>query len=75
MLSWSSVIVRGRGLRRPVGVFGFGVALLLIVALFAVPATMATHVLLGGIVLQAIWYVALALLLFNRGSWPYQVQK
>jgi hypothetical protein len=75
MLSWSSVIVRGRGLRRSVGVFGFGAALLLIVALFAVPATMATHVLLGGIVLQAIWYVALAVLLFSRAAWPYHVQK
>jgi hypothetical protein len=70
MLSWSSVIVRGRGLRRAVGAFGLAAALSLMVALLAVPAEMAAHVLLGGIALQAIWYFVLAALLFSRGSWP-----
>jgi len=70
MLSWSSVIVKGRGLPRAVGVFGLAAAPGLIVLLFAVPAATAAHVLLGGIVLQAVWYFALVALLFSRGSWP-----
>lgn len=70
MLSWSAVIVKGRGLRRAVGLFGLATALLLIVALLATPAMMAAHVLLSSIVFQAIWYFALAALLFSRGSWP-----
>ena len=70
MFSWSSIIVRRGGLPRAVGAFGLAVALFLIVAIVAAPATMATHVLLGGIVLQALWYFALASLLFRRVSWP-----
>jgi hypothetical protein len=70
MLSWSLLIANGRGLRRAVGAFGLAVALSLIVAIFAVPAAMAVHVLLGGIVLQSIWYLAIAALLCNRSSWP-----
>jgi hypothetical protein len=70
MLSWSAVIVKGRGLRRAVGLFGLATALLLIVALLATPANMAMHVFLGGIVFQAIWYLMLAALLCSRGSWP-----
>jgi hypothetical protein len=31
---------------------------------------MAAHVILGGVALQAIWYLAIAALLFNRASWP-----
>jgi hypothetical protein len=68
MLSWSSVIARGRGLRRAVGAFGVVVAIVLIVAIFAVPLAMASHVVLGGIVLQSLWYLAIAALLFK--SWP-----
>jgi hypothetical protein len=70
MLSWSSVIVKRPGLWRAVGAFGLVAAISLIVAIFAVPAVMAAHVVLGGIVLQSIWYLAIAVLLFNRGSWP-----
>jgi hypothetical protein len=66
MFSWSSVIVRGRGLQRVVGAFGLAAALSLIVSLLTAPATMAAHVLLGGIALQAIWYFVLAALLFSR---------
>jgi hypothetical protein len=68
MFSWSSVIVRRRGLPRAVGAFGLAVAVSLIVALVAVPATMATHVLLGGIVLQGIWYFGLAAVLSRRSA-------
>jgi hypothetical protein len=38
----------------------------LIAVLLAAPATMATHVLLGGILLQATWYLALAALLAEK---------
>jgi hypothetical protein len=68
MFAWSSAIVRSRGLPRSVGVFGLAAAVALIVAIFAAPAAMATHVLLGGILLQATWYLALAALLFNSFS-------
>jgi hypothetical protein len=70
MLSWSSVIVKGPGLARAVGLLGSVVAIILIVAIFAIPAAMAAHVILGGVALQAIWYLAIAALLFNRASWP-----
>jgi hypothetical protein len=66
MFSWSSVIVRRQGLRRAVGMLGLIAAPALIIALIAASATTATHVLLGGIVLQAIWYASLAALLFRR---------
>jgi hypothetical protein len=66
ILAWSSIIARGSGLPRAVGVFGLVAAVLLIVVLLAAPVTMATHVLLGGILLQATWYLALAALLFNK---------
>jgi hypothetical protein len=63
IFAWSSVIARGRGLQRAVGVFGLVAAVALIVALLAAPLKVATHVLLGGILLQALWYLALAVLL------------
>ena len=69
MLSWSSVIVKGPGSRRAVGALGVAAAFSLIVAIFAVPAVMAAHVVLGAVVLQSIWYLAIAALLF-KGSWP-----
>jgi hypothetical protein len=69
MLSWSSAIVKGPGLQRAVGLFGLAVAISLIVAIFATSAVKAAHVILGGIALQSIWYLAIAALLFNRGSW------
>ena len=70
ILSWSSVIVKGAGLRRTVGTFGLATAILLIVAIIAAPAQMAAHVMLGSLVLQSIWYLAIAALLFDRHSWP-----
>lgn len=69
MLAWSMAIVQGRGLRRAVGAFGLAAGFLPIVALPAVPSTLMAHVLLAGIALQAIWYLALAALLFSRASW------
>jgi hypothetical protein len=70
MLSWSWAIVKRPGLSRAVGLLGSAVAIILIVAIFAIPAAMAAHVILGGVALQAIWYLAIAALLFNRASWP-----
>jgi len=68
MLSWSSVIVKGPRLARAVGLAGLVVATFLVVAIFAVPSVMAAHVILAGVTLQAIWYLAIAALLFK--SWP-----
>ena len=45
------------------GVFGSVSAILLIAALLAAPAVLTTHVLLIGIAVQVIWYLALAVLL------------
>jgi hypothetical protein len=70
MLSWSWAILKGPGLARAVGLLGSVVAILVIVAIFATPTAMAAHVILGGVALQAIWYLAIAALLFNRASWP-----
>ena len=69
MLGLSSVIVTGAGLRRIVGMFGVAAAIAIIGATLAVPALMAGHVMLGCILLLAIWYFALALVLFNGRSW------
>jgi hypothetical protein len=68
MLSWSSVIVKGPGLARAVGLVGLVAPFFLVVAIFAVPSVMAAHVILAGVALQAIWYLAIAALLFK--SWP-----
>jgi hypothetical protein len=70
VLSWSLVMVKGAGLRRIVGAFGLATAILLIGAIAAGPAGMAAHVMLGGLVLQSIWYLAIAVLLLGRRSWP-----
>jgi hypothetical protein len=70
LFAWSSIIVRGGGLCRSVGVFGLAAALILIVGLFLAPARIGEHVLLGGIVLQTAWYIALAGLLAHRESFP-----
>ncbi len=66
MLAFSAVIVRGGGWRRAVGVFGVGAALFLGTALLAVPPRGETHVLLGGIVLQSLWYLGLAGLFWEK---------
>ena len=70
MLSWSWAIVKRPGFARAVGFLGSVVAIMLIVAIFTIPAAMAPHVILGGIALQSVWYLAIAALLFNRRSWP-----
>jgi hypothetical protein len=70
MLSWSWAIVKAPGLARAVGLLGSLVAIFLIVAIFATPTAMAAHVILGGVAVQAIWYLAIAAVLFNRASWP-----
>jgi hypothetical protein len=70
MLSWSWAIVKRPGLSRAVGLLGSVVAVILIVAIFAIPTAMAAHVILAAIALQAIWYLGIAALLFNRASWP-----
>ena len=70
VLSWSWVIARAPGLRRAVGAFGLTAAISMLVAIFAMPSGMAAHVVLGGVVVQSIWYLAIAALLMNRGSWP-----
>ena len=69
MLSWSWVLVKGSGLQRAVGAFGLAAAISLIVAVFAVPPAMAAHIVLGGIILQSIWYLAIAALLLKRDGW------
>jgi len=69
MFSWSSVFVRLPGLSRAAGVFGLAGALSLFIALFVAPAAMATHVVLGGIILQAMWYFLLAAVLFSRSAY------
>lgn len=69
MLALSSVIVTGAGLRRIVGVFGVAAALSIIGATLAVPAPMAGHVMLGCILLLAIWYLTLTPVLINGRSW------
>jgi hypothetical protein len=68
MFSLSSVVVRNRGLARLAGVFGLLAALIWAVALTAAPAALAMHVALGGILLQAIWYLMLSTVLFRGDS-------
>jgi hypothetical protein len=70
ILSWSLAFVKGPGLRRAVGAAGVVTAIILIVAIFVVPAAAEAHVILGSVVLQSIWYLTIAALLFNRRSWP-----
>ena len=70
MLSWSWAIVKRPGLSRAVGLLGSVMAIILMVAIFAIPTAMATHVILGGMALQVVWYLAIAALLFSHASWP-----
>ena len=69
MLSFSAAIVDRRGWRLAVGVFGLAGALVLIGAIFAPLPRLREHVLLGGIVLVAVWYLALAGALCARNGW------
>ena len=70
MLSWSLAIAIPRGgrqrLRLAVAVYGALAATLLVCGLLFAPAARSGHVLLGAIVLLALWYAALALLIASR---------
>lgn len=66
MLSWSALIVRDGGWRLAVGAYGLAAAVFMIVAPLTVPPQLSEHLLLGGIVLQSLWYLALAGLLWGR---------
>jgi len=70
MLSWSSVIVGNRGWRLAVGMLGVVGGVLLIGALLAAVPRLREHVLLGGIVVLAAWYLGLAGVLCARNGWP-----
>jgi len=66
MLSWSAAIVGSRGWPLVVGTFGVAGGIALIVAMLAPLPQMREHILLGGIVVLAVWYLALAGLLCAR---------
>jgi hypothetical protein len=66
MLSWSSAIVGTRGWRSAAGVFGLVGGILLVGALLAPLPRLREHVLLGGIVVLAVWHLALAGVLCAR---------
>ena len=68
MLAWSAVIVRDAGWRRAVGICGVAAALFLGTALLAAPPMLEQHLFLGGIVLECLWYLALAGLLYDRSG-------
>jgi hypothetical protein len=72
MLSWSAMIVRTRGWRLAVAAFGWISGGFLIVIILAVPPRVGQHVFVGGIVLQSVWYVALAGLLYVRNEWHHE---
>ena len=66
MLSWSAAIVGSRGWPLVVGTFGVAGGIGLLVAVLAPLPQMREHILLGGIVVLAVWYLALAGLLCAR---------
>jgi hypothetical protein len=67
MLSLGGLFVAGMPRRRAAGITGVSCAVLILVMLVSTPAGAAAHVLLGSIVLLAVWYLILAALLW-RGS-------
>jgi hypothetical protein len=70
IVCWSAAIVKGPGVRRGVGASGLAAGVTLIIGLLAVPPALKPHLLLAGIALQAMWYLALAALLTSGASWP-----
>jgi hypothetical protein len=60
MLSWSSAIVGSRGWRLAVGVFGLTGGILVTGGMLAPLPRLREHILLGGIVILAVWYLAIA---------------
>jgi hypothetical protein len=69
MLSWSAAIVGSRGWLRAAGVFGLAAGILLIGAMLVPLPRLREHVLLGGIVVLALWYLAIAAALCARNGW------
>jgi hypothetical protein len=65
MASWSAVLVRGDGLLRGTGLFGFAAAALVIAGIAATAGRVA-HVLIGAIVVAAAWYALVGLALTLR---------
>jgi len=74
MLSWSIAIATLQGtrpgLRLAMAVYGALAAALLVCGLLLAPAALSGHVLLGAVVLLALWYAALALLIGTRAIAP-----
>jgi hypothetical protein len=74
MLSWSIAIATLQGtrpgLRLAMAVYGVLATALLVCGLLLAPAGLSGHVLLGAIVLLALWYAALALLIATRAIAP-----
>ena len=68
MLSWSSAIVGIRGWRFA-GVFGLAGGVLLTGALLAPLPRLREHVVLGAIVVIAVWYLTLAAAVCGRNGW------
>jgi hypothetical protein len=66
MLAWSLAIAARQGLRLAMAVYGTFAAVLLFCGVLFAPAALSEHVLLGAIVLLALWYGALALLVGTR---------
>jgi hypothetical protein len=60
MASWSFVIVGRRGLGRVAGALGILIGAAVIAGVLLVPPAMGEHIMLGAIVLQGIWYLAVA---------------
>jgi hypothetical protein len=70
MLSWSFQIVGHRGWRLAVGAFGMAAGTLVMGAICVALPRLGDHVLIGGIVLISVWYLALAGALCARNGWP-----
>jgi hypothetical protein len=63
-LSLGGLLAAGPSGRRATGLFGVGAGILILVAIAGTAGTVA-HVLLGGIALLSLWYLALAVLLWR----------
>jgi hypothetical protein len=66
MLSWSIAIAARRGLPLAAAIYGILATALIAGGLLLAPVAMSGHLLLGAIVLLALWYGALALLVGTR---------
>ncbi|MBV8146061.1 MAG: hypothetical protein JO184_13750 [Gammaproteobacteria bacterium] len=66
VLCWSARMVRDGGWSLAVGIFGLAAGAFLAVALLGAPRELTEHLLLGAIVLQSLWYLGLAAVLWRR---------